>query len=278
MKLLIPFSILAGLYLTALPSNAQSACPKPALSRIIRHKVTPGETLDSIAAKYKLIPATLMGMNPSVQDGTVTPGEELQVPPFNGVRMDVPAGQTWKDLAAKYRVRPDLLFEVNGCQKSPKVVFLPGVNWSPISRASTKPGTNLKGYPLARPASVLLAFGWYLPSGQEKPIFHSGLDLAAASGSEVRSLSAGTVAFAGKQGVYGNLIVINHAKGYQTRYAQLGSIKVKTGQKVNAGTAIATVGSSGIPSSTAAHLHFEVRSNSKVGWVAEDPTSFLQPK
>jgi murein DD-endopeptidase MepM/ murein hydrolase activator NlpD len=277
MKLLILIpSVLVGLGLTATASNAQSACPKPALSRIIRHKVVAGETLDNLAAKYKLIPATIMGLNPSAQDGTVTPGEELQIPPFNGIQVEIPAGQTWKDIATKYRVRPDLLFEVNGCQKSPTVVFLPGVNWSPVSGESTK--STLRGYPLARKASVLLAFGWYLPPGQEKPIFHSGLDLAAAAGSEVRSLSSGTVAFAGKQGVYGDLIVINHAKGYQTRYAQLGSIKVKTGQKVNAGTAIATVGKSGTPSSTAPHLHFEVRSNSKVGWVAEDPTSFLQPK
>ncbi len=262
-----------------MPVLAAPLCPAPALSRLTRHKVASGETLESIATQYNLIPATLMGLNPSARLGKVSMGEELQVPPFNGIRVEVPAGQTWKEVAAKYRVRPDLLFEVNGCQKAPKVVFVPGVNWSPIhADSSIASSSSLSGYPLAQKATVLLGFGWYLPPGQEKPVFHSGLDLAAAEGREVRSLSDGTVAFAGTQGAYGNLVVMNHNKGYQTRYAQLGSIKVKVGQKVKSGTAIGTVGKSGTPSSTPSHLHFEVRSNSKVGWVAEDPTPFIRAK
>jgi murein DD-endopeptidase MepM/ murein hydrolase activator NlpD len=105
---------------------------------------------------------------------------------------------------------------------------------------------------------------------------HSGIDLAAPAGSTVRSAAAGTVAFVGEKDSYGQLIVINHSQGYQTRYAQLASIQVKLGQAVNAGDPIGTVGQTGQPSSTAAHLHFELRSNSKLGWVAEDPAPSLK--
>jgi murein DD-endopeptidase MepM/ murein hydrolase activator NlpD len=70
--------------------------------------------------------------------------------------------------------------------------------------------------------------------------------------------------------------VVNHAQGYQTRYGQLGSVSVKVGQQVSKGAPIGTTGTSGKPSSSEPHLHFEVRVNSKLGWVAEDPMPFLK--
>jgi murein DD-endopeptidase MepM/ murein hydrolase activator NlpD len=268
----------------ALPSQAapDQSCPTPALSRVTRHRVKSGETLESIARQYNLIPATLMGMNAILREGKAPIGAEILVPPYNGIRAEVPAGQTVRNLAAKYKVRPDLLFEVNGCQTSPRVVFIPGVNWSPVAEGQSpvaKANPNvLTTYPLPVNSTVLLGYGWYLPAGQEKPVFHSGIDLSAAIGSPVRSVGEGTIAFAGKQGAYGNLVVINHQQGYQTRYAQLNSIKVKVGQGVKSGQTIGTIGSTGTPSSNGPHLHFEVRSNSNLGWVAEDPNPFLRQK
>ncbi len=102
-----------------------------------------------------------------------------------------------------------------------------------------------------------------------------GSDLAAPIGTSVLAAGDGTVAFAGNQGAYGKLIVINHSEGLQSRYAQLGSIKVKVGQAVKKGQAIATVGTTGTPSSKQPHLHFEVRSRSNLGWVAQNPEPYL---
>lgn len=266
----------------ALPSQAapDQSCPTPALSRITRHRVKSGETLESIARQYNLIPATLMGMNAVLREGKAPIGAEILVPPYNGIRAEVPAGQTLRNLAAKYKVRPDLLFEVNGCQTSPRVVFVPGVNWSPVSESRSpiaKANPNvLTRYPLPVNSTVLLGYGWFLPAGQDKPVFHSGIDLSAAIGSPVQSVGDGTIAFAAQQGAYGNLVVINHQQGYQTRYAQLGNFKVKVGQTVRSGQTIGTVGSTGIPSSNGPHLHFEVRANSNLGWVAQDPNPFLR--
>lgn len=262
--------------------TAPSACPTPALSRLMRHTVAPGETLEAIAQKYSLIPATLLGFNPSLRGGKAAVGATIVVPPFNGVRVALQPGQTWREVAKAYKVRPDVLFEVNGCQRSPRVVFIPGVNWSPVGTATqTLPSQSraiLSGSPLpAAPSesAVLLNYGYGVQPETGKVGFHSGVDVAAPVNTAVLAVGSGTVAFAGMQGALGNFVVINHAEGLQTRYAQLGKIAVKVGQRVNQGQTIGTVGFSGRPSSKLPHLHFEVRSRSTLGWVAEDPRAIL---
>jgi len=91
--------------------------------------------------------------------------------------------------------------------------------------------------------------------------FHTGLDLAGASGSPVYAADGGTVSFAGWSGGYGKLIKINHGNGYVTYYAHLSSINVSNGKKVAKGEMIGRVGNTG--NSTGPHLHFEIRLNGK---------------
>lgn len=268
---------------SSLVAAAPMGCQAPALSRLKRHKIRSGETVESIARRYDLIPATLMGMNPALRGGEAPIGEVIVVPPYNGIRVELGANQTLRELAKTYNVRPDVLFEVNGCQSKPRVVFVPGVNWSPVTTTATSNVSAIEqivgGYPLrSKPtkAGVLLGYGWQLQPATGEVAFHSGVDLQAPIGAEVLAAGAGTIAFVGNQGVYGNLLVINHAQGLQTRYAQLGSIKLKVGQPVTQGQVIATVGNSGRPSSKQSHLHFELRSRSNLGWVAEDPEAYLK--
>ncbi|MEH1868027.1 MAG: M23 family metallopeptidase [Nostoc sp.] len=285
-------SLVSALGLVSILPNLNSAnaavggCPIPALSRFQRHKVVRGETLESIAQRYNLIPTTIIGMNPALQNGALAAvGSVLQIPPYNGIVVEVPRGQTWRQVAAQYKVRADSLFEVNGCQQDPRIVFVPGVNWSPNGVVTKSPlptdaGTpnraSLAGYPLAQVANVGLAYGWQINPATGEVFFHSGVDLLAPVGSNVLAIAPGTVAFANDQGSYGKLVIINHSGGLQSRYAQLDSIKVTVGQQVKKGDLLGTVGTSGKPSSTQSHLHFEVRSSSSLGWVAEDPKGYLK--
>ena len=256
------------------PSSTTTACPTPALSRILRHRVTAGETLASIAQQYNLLPTTLMGMNPALRQGTVQPGSEILVPPYNGIRVTVPAGQSWRDLAKQYGVRADLLFEQNGCQTAPTVLFVPGVNWSPAPppTANQAAAGPISHYPLPETAEILQAHGWQVNPVTNAVEFHSGVDLAVQSPMPVLAAGAGIVAFAGEQnGV--DMVVINHSQGLQTRYAQLDTIAVKLGQQVQAGTELGTVGAAAVQQPS---LNFQVRSNSRLGWVAQDPAVYLQ--
>lgn len=257
------------------PEEAGPVCPPPALSRLKRHIVAPGETVGSIAQEYNLIPATLMGFNPVLRGGQAPVGSAIVIPPYNGIQVKVPAGWTWQRLATVYKVRADALFEVNGCQLTPQVVFVPGVNWSP-GRPASPAMALLEGYPLPAKAQEALGYGWQLHPVRGQVFFHSGVDLLAAAGTPVLSVGKGIVAYAGPQGNYGNLVVVNHQAGKQTRYAHLDHIAVKVGSRVQQGDVLGTVGATGQPDLEQSHLHFEVRYQSSLGWVAEDPERYVK--
>lgn len=89
---------------------------------------------------------------------------------------------------------------------------------------------------------------------------HTGLDIAAPSGTTIYAAASGTVStIQSLSGSYGNYLIINHANGVQTLYGHCNSILVSTGETVSQGQAIATVGSTG--NSTGPHLHLEIRLN-----------------
>lgn len=262
-------------------TSAAESCPTPALSRFQRHTVARGETLESIAQLYNLVPTTIAVMNPSVKNGAVTVGSELQIPPYNGIVVEVPQGQTWRQVAAKYKVRADAMFEINGCQKDPRVVFVPGVNGASNRVVAAPPQTNqpptqLSGYPLSAATTVALPYGWQINPHSGEVFFHSGVDLVAAVGTPVEAIAPGVVAFAKEQGSYGKLVIINHSGGLQSRYAHLDTIKVTAGQQVKKGDVLGTVGTTGQPAAKQPHLHFEVRSSSSLGWTAQDPKAYLK--
>ena len=92
-------------------------------------------------------------------------------------------------------------------------------------------------------------------------VFHTGMDLGAAQGSDIMAMKAGRVVSAGYNGGYGNMVIVEHAGGIRTLYAHCSKLLVKTGDKVRKGQVIARVGSTG--NSTGPHLHIEFRKNGK---------------
>lgn len=88
---------------------------------------------------------------------------------------------------------------------------------------------------------------------------HTGLDIAAKTGTPIKVMADGVVTNASYSGSYGKLVKVDHGNGVETWYAHTSKMYVKKGQKVKAGDIIAEVGSTG--NSTGPHLHLEIRLN-----------------
>ncbi len=102
-------------------------------------------------------------------------------------------------------------------------------------------------------------FGYRVHPIYGRTIFHSGLDLAAPSGSPILAAADGVVVAATYESSMGNYVMINHGDGLYTIYMHASALYVSAGQEVSAGQQIAAVGSTG--NSTGPHLHFSVRLN-----------------
>ncbi len=85
---------------------------------------------------------------------------------------------------------------------------------------------------------------------------HLGIDFAAPIDSPVQAVASGTVLYAGWKGLDGRLVVLRHARGYETYYMHLSRVLVHPGQRVEQGQTIALTGDTGL--STGPHLDFRI--------------------
>lgn len=134
-----------------------------------------------------------------------------------------------------------------------------------VTATATTETVPMNGIKIAvRPVTgkITSRFGRRSSPGGIGSTYHKGLDIAAPAGTPVYAVAAGTVTYAGYKGALGKLVIINHGNGVQTYYGHCNSIYVSNGQKVQAGTNIATVGKTG--SATGFHLHFEIHINGTV--------------
>jgi len=102
---------------------------------------------------------------------------------------------------------------------------------------------------------------------------HSGIDYVAPTGTRVKAASDGVVAFAGWQGGYGNVVILQHQGIYSTVYGHLSSFAkgLRKGQRVSQSDVIGHVGATGM--ATGPHLHYEFRQNG----VQRDPLKVATP-
>lgn len=132
-----------------------------------------------------------------------------------------------------------------------------------FSAASPPPGQATGqfglGLDMDRPVAggwVSSRFGQRLDPFTGRPAVHQGLDFAGVDHSAILAVAPGVVTWSGRQRGYGNLIEIDHGRGWVTRYGHNASNLVKVGDYVKPGQTIALMGATG--RATGTHLHFEV--------------------
>lgn len=113
-------------------------------------------------------------------------------------------------------------------------------------------------------------FGLRQKPGYRYREFHSGMDWAALPGTPVKATADGIVSFSGRSGANGNLIVLEHGRGYSTFFAHNRKNLVKVGEKVKRGDMIGYVGSTG--NSTGPHVHYEIWKNGR----AVNPSTYIK--
>lgn len=248
------------------------------------HIVATGETWDSIASLYALTAAQLMADNPDIQGREPSVDEKLSILQSTPVLHIATVEKATYSVAIAYGTERK---NNENAYKGINTVQTKGKNGSTeiVARVIRVNGTETKREILketitaqpvtevilvgTKPIPPTMGDGTFLnpcPAGRLTSPFgyrwgrmHWGVDLACATGNNVRAADGGTVVFAGWNGAQGYTIEINHKNGFLTRYAHLSKMMVGVGALVYEGQQIGLVGNTGY--STGSHLHFEVEKN-----------------
>lgn len=113
-------------------------------------------------------------------------------------------------------------------------------------------------------------FGARVDPFTKRLAFHAGLDFTGPYGATIHATAPGTVIFAGPRGPYGNAVEIDHGMGIRTRYGHMSAVLVRVGTKIDKGSPVGRLGSSG--RSTGPHVHYEVWYDA----AARDPKKFIE--
>jgi len=219
---------------------------------LIYYTVKRGDSLSEIAKKFGTTVKAIKRAN-HLKSSKIYVGQKLKIPvkfkkkDESGyfkkipiiVKYRVKRGDSVLKIAKKFGVSPRSIIRLNGLKK-PYII---------------RPGQKLKiivGYKkvldVGRPLEFIFPIdGRVDPTVREKG--YPGVFIIGEPGQKVRASETGIVKFARKENhllkLYGNMVVIEHPKGYQTVYSNLGEIFVKPKQIVKRGQIIGTVGSSG---------------------------------
>jgi murein DD-endopeptidase MepM/ murein hydrolase activator NlpD len=105
--------------------------------------------------------------------------------------------------------------------------------------------------------SVNSGFGGRSSPWSSKSEFHSGLDIGAPVGTQVKAPAPGTVVFAGTHPEYGQALIVDHGNDTKSLYGHLSRLSVTVNQTVHRGDVIALTGNTG--RSSGPHLHYEIQ-------------------
>lgn len=229
------------------------------------YTVKPGDNITRISKKFGLSNiSTLIAVNNISNARRLQAGEVIKIPSTDGIVHVVKKNENLAGIASKYGVTVESLLDVNDLSSDKlqigQNIFIPGARLD----------TNSLKMALGELFKCPITAKWRLSSpygnradpftGVKK--FHTGMDMAAPTGTPVKAALDGKVVAVSYNQVYGNYVIISHINGYQTLYAHLHSATVKAGQYLQQGQKLGLVGSTGY--STGPHLHFTVYKNGKL--------------
>ena len=180
---------------------------------------------------------------------------------------------------------PLCLFGASAAQTRPQVpAEIPGrVVVADVLAYGSKPEPSLLtkadpelqlAYPLGQWADSMDPWGWRYSESKGAWRMHTGVDLAAPTGTPVLAAKAGRVALVQAVGGYGITVLLDHGEGVETLYAHLQQALVREGDWIGQGVQLGAVGMTG--AATGPHLHFELRNRAQA-LQAIDPTAHLPP-
>jgi len=291
----LPAFSIEAVGLDGIPRFARLHTDVPSRPRqeVARYIVNPGDTLFGIAGKFGIKPETILWSNQAVlgdNPHSLRPDQELNILPVDGAYHRWSAGDGLNGVAKFFGVTPEAIINFPGNKLDPTRLgdwsnpniepgtwlVIPGgrrefVSWSAPVIPLDNPGVakvlgpgaceNVLGGAVGTGAFVWPADTHTLSGFDYEPqANHPGIDISGKEGEAVYAADSGVVVYAGwNNWGYGNVIVINHANGWQTLYAHLSAYYAACGQFVYQGNTIGAIGSTG--NSTGAHLHFEMMYN-----------------
>ena len=240
--------------------------PDVASAQISSYTVRDGDTLSEIAQMFGVSVNTLVWANDISRTSSLRAGQVLIILPVTGISYTVKSGDTVKGVAQKYKADIDEILQYNDLSINSKLtvgqtIIIPDAEAQTAAPITTKA--------LAQGGSVKSSSYYVRPCDLKQCLKtqgihgHNGVDLAdrfGKIGGTIFASAPGTVILSkmgGWNGGYGNYIIISHPNGTQSVYAHLSQTRVTTGQQVDRGQVIGSMGSSG--NSTGPHIHFEIR-------------------
>lgn len=268
-----------GYLIKNMPLEGEAIYDMDRTERVV-HEVQPGDTLSVIAYRYGISVESLRYANDAIRSSDrLKPGQELQIPPQDGVYVTVESGDSLLELMDTYEGNLDetKLFNAvdgdNDLVAGKEIFIVDGALPVSPSYVATTPTYSSGGSSgsVSLPAVTQYditpsAGGWIRPTqGLITQGFHGGhyaYDVADRSKPPILAAAGGTVVKAfnsGWNGGYGNYILIDHGNGYQSLYAHNEVVYVSVGDYVSQGQVIAKMGNTGrVYGATGIHLHFEL--------------------
>jgi len=226
------------------------------------YTVQAGDTLGLIAGRFGLAASTVYWANQSQlpNPAAIRVGQELLIPPMDGLLVKVGAKDTLASLAARYGVAVQDIVDVNNLPDATlalgQTLLIPGASGGPVP--TPKAGSGGSTGRTVSVGSWLWPVTGYSYISQYFWSGHHAVDIAAPYGAPVVAAVSGTVIFAGWRSYTGggNVIWVMENGRLYTTYNHLSKWFVHAGQKIVAGQRIGSIGTSG--EATGPHLHFEV--------------------